>query len=159
MNKKACINGGALILAAITIIHITNGGEPLEPSSATPPSLRGKSEIFLSERHDYRYILHGDPLKLKTCETNGVFLFLRYGRFEDAILVPTNECPNAEAAFQKFDMRRRPDQRQPQIRIVQRDAILQTPMWRGGSSDSTVNAVLTTPLNAGDILIVTRKGF
>ena len=121
------------------------------PSKSTPPRL---FDGIFSERNDLREPFYRSREHLNLMKEKGLCLVIGGGVLEGGKEVSTNECSTVEEALTKhgspgFGARR-------QIRIVQQDAILQSPRPRKRDLVAR-KELLALKLVPGDVVIVTRK--
>jgi hypothetical protein len=110
------------------------------------------AEGLILESSDLRRGFYDDLSNFDRLETNGLVLLVPNGSMEDAIEFKTNECNTVADALTKYA----PDFRdRRQIRLIQKNAIFQTPKPRKGNENSRKN-FLKTILNAGDVVVVTK---
>lgn len=101
------------------------------------------------QSRDFRYNFFTNRKSFEAVKVAGLFL-LTYGSPDASRKISTNECATVGAALTKYGG----DVSNIQIRIVEQDSIIQTPIRKNENIDA-VNAILQLRLHPGDIVILT----
>src|SRR5690349_8560186 len=81
-------------------------------------------DTLLYQDYDFRVPFHGSLTNLHVAESNGYVLLIKAGSLEHAEKVSTNQCLTVGSALRRFGLSR--IHSQPQIRVIQRNRILQS---------------------------------
>jgi hypothetical protein len=107
---------------------------------------------MLRERHDSRFPFHGSVTNLQSAERGSQILLIKAGVLERAELVSIQECRTFDDVLRRCGFSRIPTQ--PQIRVVQKNRILQSGFERDTQERKELQAI---KLEGGDVVIVARK--
>ena len=116
--------------------------------------LSGMGEHLLTEKQDLRLAFFSSVEDLDRSVHRGFCLLIPDGVFEHARKFSTNDCATVKAALDKYATNH--IGLHYQVRVVRKDAILQTPLGLG-ADPATKAAVQDIKLQGGDVIIVTRK--
>ena len=154
-NPKPCfwLFGLAAVTGSI-ILSLLGQPVPSRPRELTKiPTEFG--QYLLGDCADLRRHL-SDEEALQGRLSRGVVSVLRQSFLVDHSVeeYPTNTCPTVERMLETLGVRNR-RKPLPQIRIIQRDEILQSSLWPWTDSNGYSPRFLQHELSAGDIIILT----
>jgi hypothetical protein len=139
------------MLLALMILAGSSGGQAQREASV-PARTRSFVGAMLGESHDLRRAFYGSVTNLDALKSNGLCLVVHDGSLDRAKRVSINECPTVQTALEKCGVSGIPAQ--PQIRVVQRNRVLQSEF---SSDPDSKKEILSLKLSAADVIIMARR--
>ena len=147
-NRTRCI---IVLLLSTAVLGVAQMPETNRVDSLSSDGVRFSSlaKSLMLQARDFRREFFADRKMFETVKREGLFL-LTYGSANNTRKISTNDCATVEATLNKYGG----DVSNIQIRIVEQDAIIQTPVPKGENMEA-VNALLGLRLHPGDVVILT----